>query len=346
MISRETKAALNDPEVIAVFNSHQARLRDLFSGKRPQPVFVLNGIGQYTEYTAETGVNWESWLDDSLDALAGRSAEACNRDIFRPLTITYNPHGVHFVDDIFGAEVFLLQGAWQVYPMQRPVGTLHYPDLEANPAWRTVREFALAFLERDVAGVTLGLPTIASVLNIAVNLYGQEILLAMKVDPEAAHHDLQVIHQVLCELHRWFLENIPPERYQCIIPDFRFQLPGYGQLCGCTTQLVSGRDYDEFIAPLDDALLSVYPHGGMIHLCGSHTQHLSTWRSLDSFRAFQINDRAAEDLKAYFDGLRDDQIIYANVCPTMPFKKVVEITRGERVVIVDNLTEIPRDLSQ
>ncbi len=338
MLDRTTHAALNNPEVQAAFDYHQQRLRDLFAGRNLDSVLVLNGIGCSTE---DDSLQWEAWLDNSLEYLAQRTPDACNRAVFRPLTINYNPHGVHFVDDLFGAEVFLLDGGWQVRPLSSPVGTLTAPDLETNPTWRAVRDCSLAFLERDVANVTFGLPTIASVLNIAVNLYGQEILLAMLQDPEAAHHDLQIINDVLCELHRWYLANLPPERYQCIVPDQRFQLPGYGQLCGCTTQLISARAYAEFIAPLDHALLSLYPHGGMIHLCGSHTQHLATWKSLQVFRAFQINDRAAEDLHVYFHGLRDDQIIYVNAFAGMPFDRIMDITGGRRVVIVENREQLP-----
>lgn len=331
MISETAKNALNNPELLEVFNFHQHRLGDVFSGKPTDSIFILSGISCYSD---DARLDWETWLDESLTHLAECSKDACNRETFRPLVITFNPHGVHFVDSVFGADVFLLGDSWQVNPLTSPVGTLQYPDLEAAPAWQNVRDFARAFIECDVADVTLGLPTIASALNIAVNLYGQEILLAMAIDPTAAHHDLQIINQVLCEMHQWFLDNIPPERYQCIIPSGRFQLPGYGQICGCTTQLVSAATYDEFIAPLDDAVLSVYPHGGMIHLCGTHTQHLDTWKSLPSFRAFQMNDRASEDLQLYLDGLRNDQIMYVQVCPTMPFDKIVEITKGKQVVIV------------
>ena len=125
-----------------------------------------------------------------------RAQDACNREVFRPLTINYNPHGVHFVDELFGADVFVLDGSWQVHPLTSPVGTLKAPDLETNPTWRAVRDCARVS-RRDVANVTFGLPTIASVLNIAVNLYGQQILLAMLEDPEAAHHDLRIISDVL-----------------------------------------------------------------------------------------------------------------------------------------------------
>ena len=198
MIDRSVHLALNDEGGQAAFDLHMERMRDLFSGRSLDSVFLLNGIGRYTE---RDDVDWEEWLDESLDYLAEKTQEARNREVFRPLTVTYNPYGVHFVDKLFGAEVFALETGWQVRPLASPVGTLQRPDIEAHPVWRAARDYALAFSARDVANVTMGLPTIANALNIAVNLYGQEILLALVADPEAAHRDLRIINDVLCSLH-------------------------------------------------------------------------------------------------------------------------------------------------
>jgi hypothetical protein len=311
-------------------------MRGLFAGQRQEQAFVLQGIAVYTE---EDGPEWERWLDGSLDELAESAARSLDRDVFRPLCINYNPHGVHFIDYLFGADVFKLDDSWQVHMLDAPVGTLERPGLEDLPAWQVMVNFAQAFLERDVPAVLYGLPTIASVLNIAVNLYGQEILVAMITDPDAARHDLEVIGDVLCTVHRWYLEHIPLEQMQCIIPGRRCQPPGYGQLCGCTTHLISREHYAEFVAPLDDALLSLYPHGGMIHLCGMHAQHVPTWRGMASLRSVQMNDRTAEDLEVYFNELRADQIAYVNPCDGMPVERIMQITGGQRVVIVADLEE-------
>jgi hypothetical protein len=162
----------------------------------------------------------------------------------------------------------------------------------------------------------------------------------MRGDPGAARHDLRVLSDVLCDLHRWYLDAVPAEQLQCILPNARCQPPGYGQLCGCTTQLISGEMYREFIAPLDDELLSLYPGGGLIHLCGSHTQHIPVWNEMLSLHAIQINARAAEDLETYYRELRDDFVFYVNPCEGMPVERIVEITGGQRVVIVADL-EVP-----
>lgn len=323
---------LNDPALAAVFATHRDRLQALFDGATLDEPFFLRGIEAATEDAITDG--WRGWLESALAALATHVERARDRRVFRPLILCYNPHGVHYVDELFGADVFYLEGGgWQVHPLDTPVGQLERPDIDANPYWQTVRAVALSFLEAEVGNVTLSLPTIASPLNIAVNLFGQEFLLAMSVDPEAARHDLAVIHSVQCELHQWFLDHLPPDRFQCIVGSERHQPPGFGQLCGCTTHLVSGRMYAEVIAPLDAALLALYPHGGMIHLCGSHRQHITTWRDMPTLRSVQLNDRAAEDMEAYIRGLREDQIVYVYPCEGMPVARVLDITRGHRTVI-------------
>jgi hypothetical protein len=87
------------------------------------------------------------------------------------------------------------------------------------------------------------------------------------------------------------------------------------------------------IADLDEDLLNVYENGGMIHLCGSHAQHIDCFRSMKSLKALQLNDRAAADLPLYFEGLREDQIIYLCPCEEMTVEQAVKITGGRRLVI-------------
>jgi hypothetical protein len=180
---------------------------------------------------------------------------------------------------------------------------------------------------------------LSSPLNIALNLYGQEFLAAMLAEPGAARHDLRVIAAVIRRLHRWFQANVPLAQLQMVETKGRIQPPGHGQLCGCSTQLLSPDQYRRFIAPLDDGILSLYPGGGMIHLCGTHTQHIPVWRAMKSLRAVQVNDRAAEDLPRYFNELRRDQVIYVSPCAGMPIERIMALTGGQRVVIPGDVKE-------
>jgi hypothetical protein len=165
-------------------------------------------------------------------------------------------------------------------------------------------------------------------------MYGERILTAMLCEPDAAANDLKIINDVLVELHRRMIAMLPANQLQPVIPDGRIQPQGYGQICGCTTQLISPACYADMIAPLDNELLSVYSSGGMIHLCGAHEHHIPAFRDMKTVRAVQLNDRAAEGLAEYHAGLRSDQIIYLYPCGGMPAEKAVEITDGERLVLV------------
>jgi len=227
----------------------------------------------------------------------------------------------------------LTPGNWQCHKLTSPIGSLQPVALDHDDTWALERRIAKAFTETGVTVPVYGLPTLSAVQNVAMNLYGAELFVSMMTEPEAVHHDLRIINDLICGLHRWYIEHLPAWQLQPVLSYARTQPPGCGQLCGCSSQMLSPELYTEFIAPYDDALLSVYPNGGMIHLCGAHTQHVTTWREMKSVRAIQVNDRASEDLEIYFEELREDQILYVIPCEGMPLGKSMEVTGGRRVVI-------------
>jgi hypothetical protein len=311
-----------------------ARLSGVFAGEARGEAFALfgrRGAGQSDPYAEP-----EAWVAEALGDLAQRAALLADADVFRPLVIEFGPYGVHFIDRIIGARVYELRepANWQVECLRSRVGTLEPPRLEGDETWALARRVAVAFVETGLTVPLLGMPTLSSALNVYLNLYAGEGLVAMLAGPEAARHDLRVINDLIIELHGWYREHIPAAQLQAVVADQRTQPPGFGQLCGCSTQLVSLETYAELIAPLDQALLSAYPNGGMVHLCGTHTQHIPAWREMAPLRAVQLNDRAAEDLPAYFHGLREDQILYVNPCGAMPVERILDITGGRRTVIV------------
>ncbi|MCX6345104.1 MAG: hypothetical protein NT018_08515, partial [Armatimonadetes bacterium] len=256
--------------------------------------------------------------------------------VLRPQVIETWRDGVQCVDKILGAHVYDLDGSdnGQARYLTTPIGDLQPVDLDTNETWNLAVRVARAFVNTGCTVPLFGLPVIASVLNIAINLYGQEIIIGMYSDPDAVRHDLSVINDLLCDMHRRLMEIVPANQLQCVVGAWRTQPPGYGQICGCSTQLLSPELYADFIAPLDDQLLSVYPNGGMIHLCGGHTQHIPVWREMKSLKALQLNDRAAGDLPTYFRELREDQIIYPSPCAEISVEQILEVTGGRKTVLV------------
>lgn len=335
-IKDETRQILCDPELLSIREEHLSRMAELFrtgDGGNGN-AYVLSGVPGLSEI--DIYENPEAWMVEALDGLAARADEGRNKDAFLPLYIESWLYGVHFTDRMFGADVFELheKNNWQAHYLETSVGELQPVDLDNNETWAQAQRLARAFADADVTVPLFGLPVIGSAFNQCMNLYGQDLLLAMMTDPEAAHHDLRLMNGVLCDLHRWHLDNLPHDQMKPILAaGTRTQPPGFGQMCGCATQLLSGELYGEFCAPRDNEILSVYPEGGLIHLCGSHTQHIPVWREMESVRALQLNDRAAEDLETYFREMREDQIFYLNPCSGMPVKRILEITGGRRVVL-------------
>ena len=60
---------------------------------------------------------------------------------------------------------------------------------------------------------------------------------------------------------------------------------------------------------------------------------------MQHLRAIHVNDRACADLKAYFEGLRDDQIIYLNPCKEASIEDAVKITGGKRLIIAADISD-------
>ena len=330
---------LNSPELISIRDNWFERMRRLFNGTddESEKVFALRGINGYSDDPSLMYKNPELWVAECLESLAKHADESKDTDIFTPLCIQNGVFGVHYIDSIFGCNVYFKHEQWYNDYLDTEVGELTPPDIDKSEAWQLTRRITEAFIKSEVKVPIYSLPTIASVLNIAVNLYGERILTAMLCEPEAAVRDLKIINNTLIELHRRLIAMMPETRQnqlQPIVAAGRTQPPEFGQICGCTTQLISPVCYRDIIAPLDSELLGVYPNGGMIHLCGTHEYHIPLFREMRQLRSVQLNDRAAEGLKEYYDGLRSDQIIYLNPCENMSAEKAVEITGGKRLVLV------------
>ena len=310
-----------------------SRLQDFFDGREVYPQgFRMHGSAAWG--AVDICTEPEAWVDACLEDIAGnRATDVLNDEKFVPVCLWCWIYGVHFMDKIMGGELYFSNGDCNCAYLKTPVGELTEPDLETNETFAIAVRAAKRFAEVGGGYPIFGLPVIASALNIGINLYGQELLISMLEEPEAARKDLETINRTLIRIHKAFRAVLPPEQLQPVISWGRTQPPGYGQLCGCTTQLISGELYRDMIADLDEDLLNVYENGGMIHLCGSHAQHIECFRNMKSLKALQLNDRAAADLPLYFEGLREDQVIYLCPCEEMTIEQAVKLTGGRRLVI-------------
>ena len=331
-LSEKARTVLNDPQRIAQRDAGFRRLEAFFDRKE-------RGVFYHRGNVAQVATEWmytdpERWVVENLEALADMVSNAApDENCLAVWCVEYPPYGVHFLDKILGAEVFFQNGQWHNRYLKNEVGTLAAPDLDRCETWSLAKRAARAFVASGVALPLFGTPTLSSALNIAVNLHGQEILAALLENPEAAARDLRVVNDTIMRLHQWHIANVPRSQLQPVISWHRTQPPGQGQICGCTTQLLSGPQYEKFIAPLDNEILGLYPRGGMLHLCGSHTQHAAAFRAMPNLRALEISGPAALDLPRWFAELRDDQVFYLSPCEGMTVEDAIRTTGGDRLVI-------------
>lgn len=73
----------------------------------------------------------------------------------------------------------------------------------------------------------------------------------------------------------------------------------------------------------------------MIHLCGNHLQLIPLFARMENLKSVQLNDKAAEDLRYYAEGLRQNQVIYSNPCDGMSAEMTMEIAKDRKMVLVD-----------
>ena len=345
-ISHSAYKILNDPRLLEKRERWFRILEDLFNGKSNdflrERIPTINGwcgksgFSINPETTPLAYFDPEAFIVECLEETAEYLASTYEKPWFEPICVEYGIYGVHFIDRIFGSNVFFHNhDQWGVYPQDVEIGNLKMPYIENSETWKMAKTAALAFAAQDVSVPLFGLPCIASTLNISINMFGANLLMDMIEEPEAAYHDMKIVNDVLKYAHNYFRGVLPSEQIKPVVSWQRTLPDGYGQLCGCSTQLLSEASYRDLVAPLDAELLDCFPHGGCIHLCGEHTQHLKTWANMPKLRAFQLNGPPALDVKTYFDNLRDDQILYLNMYNGVTSEMVIEVTGGERLVILD-----------
>jgi len=327
------------PEIEEAQAHHRARVAALYAGQRLDPPVAICGRiygrshGLWGTNETDMLAEPEAWLEDVLRGMAAGAAQAADRATFRPLSIEVDPLGVHYIDALFGARTCFHAGQVWSDPLDCDPADIAPPDLPHSSVFLASLALARRAIARTQGRVLVTTPVLSCPANIGMNLFGERLLEAMIERPAAARHALRVITDAILACARAFAQAIPDAVRRGSVACSRCAPPGFGQIDGCATQLVSARHYEEFLAPPDAEVLRASPHGGMIHLCGAHAQHIPAWSRMPELRAVQLNDRAAEDLARYAGGLRPDQILYVAPTPSMPVERILRITRGERVVL-------------
>lgn len=325
--------------VESVQSRHRERVRALFGGAQPAQVVAIAGrfYGRSHGLLGDNSIDMleqpRAWLEDVLSDMAEHVDEAGDEVTFRPLVIELDALGVHFIDALFGAPVYFRDGQVWSEGLPGELVALEMPDLSDARPLQQALELARLAVETSQGRLLVSVPVLSCPINIGMNLYGGSLLEAMMLAPERAARALRIITDVIAAATRAFMEVIP-EPIRCgFVASNRYAPAGFTELDGCATHLLSGVHYQRFVAPLDRELLQLAPRGGMLHLCGAHTQHLPAWREMRELRAVQLNDRATEDLESYCASLRTDQVLYVSPTPLFPVERILAVTEARRLVL-------------
>jgi len=324
--------------------AHRERLERFFASAEPGLIAIDGPMpgashGLWGTNAIDMLAEPDAWLDDVFAGMAACADLYADTRTYRPLLIELDALGTHFVDALLGASVRFHEGQAWSEPLEIAPEELRRPDLARCRVLDRALALARRALERTEGRVLLSTPVLSCPVNIGMNLFGGRLLEDVAVRPEAARHALSVITEVIAGSMRAFAEAIPEHIRRVSVGCSRCMPPGFGLIDGCATQLLSARHYAAHFAELDDGLLRLHHRGGMIHLCGAHTQHLPIWRSMRALTCLQLNDRAAEDLEQYDAALRPDQIVYAAPCETVSVERIAAVGRRRRVVLQATLPD-------
>ena len=316
-----------------VQHQHQRLMRQLLCGQQPDrvPVFEyaalsLPAVGPY---------DCENWLAEKLNELKNNFDLYCDTVTWRIPAFALSRYGLHFISAVLGCEIQQRDNkTWCVpFSQQRQyMENFRIPDLEENQIFLEMLDLIKFVDEVTQNQLPIELPFLAEPLLAAVDLFGAEFLTLLADEDSLADRLLADISSAILNIRSRLLQaagNNLCDYHTCACP-----MPnGYTFLHGCTTHLVSAQTYRDRIAGLDAMHLTHEAEGGCIHLCGQHTQHIPTWRSMPAVRAVQLNDQASLDVERYWSELRSDQFVVLWVNDNMSLEQVMKTTRGRRLAI-------------
>ena len=333
------------PEVEQTQAYHRDRVRRLYAGLAPGGVIAMAGRlygrshGLLGDNTIDMLADPERWLADVLDDMGQHAEDFADPVTFRPLVIELDALGVHFIDAVLGAEMEFRDGQIWSAGLECDIADLDVPNLDDSPTLRHTTELARLAVQVSQGRILLTTPVLSCPINIGMNLFGADLLEALVTRPPVAARALEIIADTIIECTKVFMDVIPTETRRTFVACNRYAPAGFTEIDGCATHLLSGAHYAEFFAELDAKILRLSPHGGMIHVCGSHAQHIQTWAEMPEVCSLQLNDRATDDLELYRNGLRDDQVLYVAPTTEIPPERILELTTGRRVVLQAELTD-------
>ena len=187
---------------------------------------------------------------------------------------TVDAYGNYFMPALFGCKMKYppdqAPGFAAIEASFEDMKQLEVPDFEMNPIMR--RAMAEVEVLRKRYGFCSGSICLGSPLNVAVNVYGEQFMMACALEPEGAQHVLRVIAETEFKIYREFSAVVAPQDHP--LTDIPF---GYGN---CPAIMFSPKTYRDVILPVDKWVRSQVGSFGLHH-CGVFDDYIDLYRELN-----------------------------------------------------------------
>jgi hypothetical protein len=323
------------PELLQLQAAHEACYEQLCRGE--QPPFVPAFESDLHVMPMVAPYDGEAWLAEQLAHFKANYESYLDEITYRPFVLSLGRFDLHFASAVMGCPVFEGEEGkvwWTpLSKLGRSMAEFRAPELDDNALFQEMLGL-LRFVAQATEGrIPIEIPYVSEPLIAAVDIFGEEFLQTLARDPDAADRILDAIMATILEMRRRFLATAPEARLWAHGHNQRMVPPGYTVLYGCTTQLISAKNYETHILPRDRELLKCQAHGGAIHLCGRHTQHCPAWQRMPEVKALQLNDAACDDLESYYSHLRPDQYIIFVPSEDVTLEDALKITGGRQLAL-------------
>lgn len=221
-------------------------------------------------------------------------------------------YGTPIMPSLWGAEVFLMEDAWDCLPCSRPLGrepmmTLadgDVPDLDAGLGGR-VFEMAERLREllrpypRASRWVRIYHPDIQGPIDICEMLWGSEVFLDLVDNPGTVHRVLNLVTRTYSAFMQRWLRVAGPSGDGDVSVHWSLMHRGTIMLRDDSAMNLSPAMFDEFVRPYDERLLAEFG-GGAIHACGRVEHYVDHLAAMPGMHAFQMSQPGLNDMETVY----------------------------------------------
>ena len=150
------------------------------------------------------------------------------------------------------------------------VMNLQSPDLEKIEIWRNIEAQGKYLYEKY--GFVETHINLMGIQNIAMDLRGQNLLMDYYLNPELAHHLLEVCTQLSIDIGRQ-LKRYSSNLSAGVTAIVKQTVPDMYLTSNCTVEMISLDTYNSFLAQYDQRMAEAFGSFG-IHHCGQTMEHV------------------------------------------------------------------------